>query len=128
MTLLVLDSGGVSRLAERTRAAAAQLVAFKTEGLWPPTVPSVVIVESVTGHADRDANANRFLKTCDVDEVLDVQRARRAAWLRTAARRGSAVDAVVVATAEPGGTVLTGDVADLKALAAHAEEVYVKRA
>lgn len=128
MTLLVLDSGGVSRLAEHTRAAAAQIVAFRSEGLWPPTVPSVVLAESLTGHPDRDANANRFLKTCDVDEALDIPNARRAAWLRTAAGRGSAVDAVVVATAEPGGTVLTGDLADLKALAAHAVDVAVKRA
>lgn len=31
----------------------------------------------------------------------------RAAWLRTRAARGSAVDALVVALAEPGGTILT---------------------
>jgi hypothetical protein len=54
--------------------------------------------------------------------------ARRAAALRGLARRGSAVDAVVVATAEPGGTVLSGDVADLEALATHADGVTVERA
>jgi len=43
------------------------------------------------------------------------------------AGRGSAVDAVVVAGAEPGGAVLTGDVADLRALAEHAEDVEVLR-
>lgn len=87
-----------------------------------------MLVESLTGHGDRDANINRFIKTCDVEERLDARRARRAALLRSAARRGSAVDAVVVATAEPGGTVLTSDLADLKALAAYAKKVHIERA
>ena len=52
--------------------------------------------------------------------------ARRAAELRRRARHGSAVDAVVVALAEPGGTVLTGDKADIKAIAAHAHHVTVE--
>ena len=38
---------------------------------------------------------------------------------------GSAVDALVVALAEPGGTVLTGDQAGIEALAAHARLVSV---
>jgi hypothetical protein len=45
----------------------------------------------------------------------------------TAARRGSAVDALVVALAEPGGTVLTSDLRDLEALAEHAQRVRVER-
>ena len=52
---------------------------------------------------------------------------RRAAALRFAARRGSAVDAVVVASAEPDGVVLTSDVGDLRALAAHSRGVIVER-
>jgi hypothetical protein len=52
--------------------------------------------------------------------------ARRAAELRFRARRGSAVDAVLVATAELDGTVLTGDVDDLKALASHAQGVKIQ--
>ncbi len=51
--------------------------------------------------------------------------ARRAALLRFRATRGSAVDAVVVALAEHGGSVLTGDPEDLRALAAHADGVTV---
>jgi hypothetical protein len=42
------------------------------------------------------------------------------------ARAGSAVDALIVAIAEPGGTVLTGDRADIEALAAHADRVAVE--
>lgn len=53
--------------------------------------------------------------------------ARRAALLRSRARRGSAVDALVIAFAEPGGTVLTSDAGDLGALAEHATGVVVER-
>ena len=66
--MLVLDSGGVSRLAERSREAAALIQALRGEGLWPPRVPSVVLVECLTGHGARDANENGFLKTCDLAE------------------------------------------------------------
>lgn len=125
--MLVLDSGGVSRLAERSTRAAAVITVFKREGLWPPVVPSVVLVECLRGRPDRDARTNQILKTCDVQVVLSEARARRAAQLRRLARHGSAVDAVVVATAEPNGTVLSGDVEDLRALASHAEGVHVER-
>ena len=47
--------------------------------------------------------------------------------LRNGSVRGSAVDAVVVASAEPGGVVLTGDVEDLGALASHSDAVRVER-
>lgn len=126
--MLVLDSGGVSRLARRRPDAAAVIAAFKAEGLWPPVVPSVVLVESTTGRQRRDANVNRFLKTCDIVEDLPQHLARRAGTLRALARQGSAVDAIVVALAEPGGAVLTGDIKDLTALAAYAGGVRIYRA
>lgn len=125
--MLVLDSGGVTRLAERSRQAAALILALREEDLWPPLVPSVVLVECLHGHPGRDALANSFLKTCDVVEELGEPLARRAALLRRLARRGSAVDALVVALAEPGGTVLTSDLDDLEALAQHALDVTVER-
>ena len=125
--VLVLDSGGVSRLAERSRQAAALILALREEGLWPPVVPSVVLVECLHGHAGRDATANRFLRTCDVVEEIPEPLARRAALLRTQARRGSAVDALVVAFAEPGGTALTSDLDDIEALADHATRVSVEK-
>jgi len=68
---------------------------------------------------------NKFLKTCDITSVVPETLARRAAQLRRLARRGSAVDALVVASAEPGGTVLTTDPVDLEALAAHARDVEI---
>ena len=125
--MLVLDSGGVSRLAERSRRAAALVIALRGEGLWPPTVPTIVLAESISGRARTDTRTNRFLKACDVESNLSERTARRAGELRTRARRGSAVDAVVVAFAEPGGTILTSDKDDLDALATYAANVSVER-
>lgn len=124
---LVLDSGGVSRLAERTSQSASLIAALRERDLWPPAVPSIVLVEVLTSQLRNDANTNRFLKTCDVGTALPVPQARRAAALRYRAGRGSAVDAVVIATAEPDGTALSGDLGDLKAMAAYADGVVVER-
>jgi predicted nucleic acid-binding protein len=125
--VVVLDSGAVSRLAERSRSAVALLLALRETGLWPPTVPSVVLVKCLEGHAGRDAVENRFLKTCDIVEEVPEPLARRAASLRRRARTGSAVDALVVAVAESDGTVLTSDPRDLEALAPHAQRVRIER-
>ena len=125
MTTLILDSGGVSRLARQNQDAAAMIRVFKRDGIWPPLLPSIVLVECLSGRQRTDALTDRFLKTCEIVEELPERLARRAAALRADARRGSAVDALVVAMAEPGGTVLSGDVIDLRALAAHADDVAV---
>ena len=121
--MYVLDSGAVSVLSSRTTRAAALLAVLRTEDEWPPVVPSAVLVECLVGNGDRDAWTNQFLKTCDVEGQLAEIRARRAARLRSAAGRGSVVDAIVVAMAEPGGTVVTGDTAHVAALAANAVDV-----
>ena len=124
--MLVLDSGGVSRLSQRSRRAAALIAALRREGLWPPVVPTVVLAESTTGAARTDTNINRFLKTCDLDPIVPAAKARRAGQLRARARRGSAVDALLVALAEPGSTVLTSDRADLDAVASYADGVDIE--
>jgi len=128
VTLLVLDSGGVTRLSQRRQDTAAVVAVFKRDGLWPPIVPSVVLAESLSGRQRTDALVNRLLKTCDVVEELPERVARRAGALRALAGHGSAVDAVVIAMAEPGGAVLGSDLKDLRALAAHANAVTVHRA
>jgi hypothetical protein len=69
--MLVLDSGGFGKLAERSRKAMALIEEFRQAGLWPPVVPTIVL-------------------------------------------------------AEPGGTVLTGDEADITALAAVSKNVVVE--
>ncbi len=68
--MLILDSGAVSQLAERSRDALALIVALREEGLWPPRVPAVVLVECLQGHSGRDTNENRFLKTCEIAEAV----------------------------------------------------------
>lgn len=126
--MLVLDSGGLSRLSQRNRRPAALIDALRTENLWPPVVPTVVLAESTTGAARTDANINRLLESCDVEPVVAERTARRAGHLRARARTGSAVDALLVAMAEPGGTVLTGDPEDLEALASYSDGVMIEHA
>ncbi len=123
--IVVLDSGGLSRLAERSTAALALLRAMRAAGRWPATVPTAVLVESLTGSGPRDARVNRLLKACRVEPVQEAT-ARRAALLRSRARAGSAVDALVVAAAEPGGVVLTSDPHDVGALAHQAAGVRIE--
>jgi hypothetical protein len=123
MAGLVLDSAAVTRLAERSQQTLALISMLRSEGFWPPSVLSPVLVECLEGHGGRDAAENRFLKTCDIIEAVPQTLARRAAALRRLARRGSAIDALVVAYAEPGGLVLTSDPEDVQALADHADDV-----
>lgn len=125
--MLVLDSGAVSRLAERSRRSVALIATLRTTGSWPPVVPAPVLIEALHGYSGTDAQTNRLLKACNVIEQVPQKLARRAALLRHLAGRGSAIDALVTAMAEPGGTVLTSDLADLRALAAHASDVLVER-
>ena len=124
--MLVLDSGGFGRLSERSKRALALIEELRTAGFWPPVVPTMVLVESLQGHPGRDANANRFLKTVFKEESVGIELARRAAELRRRSRHGSAVDALVVAVAEPNGVVLTSDEADVTALAAVSNGVTVE--
>lgn len=122
---LVLDSGGVSTLAEGSHRATALLAELSDRDHLPPVVPAAVLVECLRGDPASDAVTNRLLKACEIVVSVPVRLARRAAYLRTHAGRGSAIDALVVATAEPGGSVLTTDPKDLEAIAAHALEVAV---
>jgi len=86
----------------------------------------MVLIESLYGDDRRDANTDRFLKTCIIDSSVSSKTARRAAEIRRRACAGSAVDALVVAIAEPGGTVLTGDSADIRTLAGYSDGVIVE--
>jgi predicted nucleic acid-binding protein len=103
------------------------ILALRDQDLWPPVVPTAVLIECLQGHSGRDAVVNRFLKTCDLVDAIPEALARRAALLRRQARRGSAVDALVVALAESGGTVVTSDLQDLEALAARANQVTIEK-
>lgn len=127
---LVLDSGAVSQLSRRDRRTVARLSRLKTEGCWPPTVPSVVLVECLSGRQRDDVVTDRFLnESCDIVEALPRRLARRAGELRTLSGRASTiavVDAVVIAMAEPDGVALSTDLDDLSALASHTPGVVVE--
>ena len=123
--MLIIDSRGVNRLAERSTRTLALVRALHAGDLWPPIAPTVVLVESSQGHRGRDATTNRFLTTRAIETLVTEQTARRPAELRRRARHRSAVDAIVVALAEPGGTVITGDKADNEAIVAHAHAHHV---
>jgi predicted nucleic acid-binding protein len=113
---LVLDSMAVTALGRRDRQTAARLAALRLRGLWPPIVPTTVLVDSLTGNRVRDALAHRTVGLSLV-HPLDEPMARRAAQLRRRARAGSAVDAIVVATAELfEALVITGNLDDLARL------------
>ncbi|MGH3939560.1 MAG: hypothetical protein ACRDTG_13210 [Pseudonocardiaceae bacterium] len=123
---IVLDSGGMSWLAQRSPRTVAVIRELRTAGLWPAVVPAPVLVECLTGHVGRDTQANRLLKACDVLTEIPQALARRCARLRCAARRGSAVDAIVIGVAEPAGVVFTSDPDDLAALAHTATGVTIR--
>ncbi len=116
---LVLDAHGVTMLSQNR----ARLEELCRRGEWPAIVPSVVLVESLTGDHRRDFHQNRLLRTCDI-QAVDEELARAAVALRSKVithRAPSAVDAIVVAVADGvgGATVLSSDPADLRALACH---------
>lgn len=100
---------------------------LQAAGSWPPVVPTPVLIEALHGDPARDALTNRLLKVCNVIEHVPLKLARRAALLRYRARKGSAIDALVVAMAEPDGTVLTSGLSDLRALAAQTGAVTIER-
>jgi hypothetical protein len=121
--VLVLDSGGLTYLAARSSQAAALIRSLRREDLWPPVIPTMVLVESLQARPGRDATLNQFIGICLLEDSVLLALARRAAELRRRAGKESAVDAMVVALAEPNGAVLTGDTADLHALAAQTKQV-----
>ena len=125
---LVLDSGGVTALAGQR----ARLEELRRRGEWPAIVSAVVLTETLTGDHRRDFHENRLLRICDI-RVVDELTARAAAALRATAkgsRTPSAIDAIVVATADAagGGTILTSDPRDLRALAGYTiNQVHIAR-
>ena len=92
-------------------------------------VPSVVCAEALTGRSGPDAPLNQLLHACEIVEHLELSTARRAGALRFLAKQGSTIDAILVAVAEQQNdpVVLTTDLRDLTALAAHARSVKVAR-
>lgn len=124
---IILDSAAVTAFAAEPRRLAAWMRSQRREDAWLAAIPSVVLVECLTGDAGRDARVNQFVKTCEILEVVPTAIARSAARLRSSARRGSAIDALLVAFARSGDIIVTADLKDIRPLAAHAENVAVER-
>jgi hypothetical protein len=125
---LVLDSRAVTALGRRDRQTAARLAVLRQRGLWPPIVPTAVLVDSLTGNRVRDALAQRTVGLSLI-HPLDEPLARRAAQLRCRARAVSSVDAIVVATAELfEAMVVTGNPHGLARLTQHASGIALLQA
>jgi predicted nucleic acid-binding protein len=117
---IVLDSGALSAFAREEEAIRVALRRALADGA-DVIVPAVVLAESTTGDARRDAAVNRVLKALTI-EPLDEPTARAAGAIRHAQRRrgAGAFDAMVVACADHllGSTIYTSDPLDLRPLAA----------
>lgn len=116
---VVLDAQGLTMLAQNR----ARLEELRRRGEWPAFIPTVVVIECLTGDHRRAYHENRVVRACDVKPV-DEPLAHCAALLRSkvVARRAPSVgDAIVVALADflGGATVLGRGPADLEALARH---------
>jgi predicted nucleic acid-binding protein len=116
---LVLDSGGLTALAEGRQRARSALEMSQRTGT-PVVVPAIVIAESTRGDGS-DAPVNRVLNKLSVVSI-DENGAREAARLKRAAGMTGVehtIDALVVAVATlgGGGAILTSDVRDIAALA-----------
>lgn len=124
---LVLDNEAAFSLlsTRRSDAKRAKVVEAIAAANGQRSVPTAVRVEAGWDRtAPRAANANRLLGA-GADRVLDSEAADRAVQLRRLVLSASVVDATVVVAAETlgkaGGVVeiLTSDVPDVRALAAH---------
>lgn len=119
--LLVLDAGGVSKVATHDPSVQAWLE--RARELDADVVVSAVTVAEVVRGVPRDAAPNRLLKAVDV-RPADEPLARRAGRLLGRAGSDATIDALVAATAlaerDRRGAlrcvVLTSDPADLAAL------------
>jgi hypothetical protein len=100
---------------------------LRRRGLWPPIVPRAALAESRTGSSKRDVNTNLPVEARDVRSGVAerVVRRGRGAWY-DGSEGLCAVDALVVAAAEPGSTALTSDGVDLRAIAADAVDVVIE--
>jgi predicted nucleic acid-binding protein len=128
----VLDSGALSALdggSQRSRAWLRWVI--EHDGVL--TVPTPVLVETITGDAGRDAEVNRILNVLErAASVLSAPgeaTARRAGRLRYRARTDDGIDALVAAVAAGDGSpcvVLTSDPGDLERLLVDEPHVAVR--
>ena len=85
-----------------------------------------MLTEYLSEHQNTDAAIDRFLKVCAVKEVLPEHVARNAGWLRDQTGRDISCGCCRRCQVEPDGVVLSTDLKDLNALAAHERSVAVE--
>jgi len=117
-TRLILDSGGLSALANGNRRAIAWAYRATQRGMLFG-IPAPVLAETLTGHA-RDAKIHRVISSpaLIIETTADI--ARTAGVIRFRAKApDKTVDALVIASAavHPQSIVLTSDPKDLARLA-----------
>ena len=117
-TTVLLDTGGLEAWSRRhpPSEVLAVMEVIRTSRSSRVTVPSVVLVETLTG-SPGDAPIDQTLHDLFVETLLPVAHARHAARIRQGTR-ASAVDAVVAEAAARHGAncVLTSDPGDLTSL------------
>ena len=126
MARLILDSGAVFALAAG-QPRARQVVERALRERTLLVIPAVVITETTRGTA-RDARVNRVLSAVQDIAPVTESVAREAGRLLATANVGNAtVDALIVAEAVLHGPalILTGDLADIGALADNQPGVHV---
>lgn len=122
---LVLDSGGLGKLAQGDGWAKAALDSTMSVAL----VPSMVLAEALQGGPE-DANINRVLKGLEIVSIT-AELARGAASLKRQAGLSGVqitIDAVVVAVSVSvgGGAIMTTDPKDIRRLAASRPELGIR--
>ena len=110
---LVLDSGGVSAIADGNAIARAALDRARSEG-WLVVIPAPVLVEVHTGRGDH-ARIDRVVNAVDMLLSTTPDIARRAGELRSTSGVSDVVDAIVVAEAVAArpALILTSDPDDI---------------
>jgi len=113
---VILDSGGISALAQGNATARAVIVRARREGRLV-VIPAPVLTEVHTGRRDH-AHIDRVVKSVDVVIETTADRAREAGVLRARSGVLDVVDAIVVAEAVAAlpAVILTSDPDDIRSL------------
>jgi hypothetical protein len=115
VSALVLDAGAFVAVDRGDRAMAARLRVAEHSGLELRS-NGAVVAQVWRDPSGRQAELARLLRAVDVKPV-DRRLGQTAGVLSGRARRGDAVDATVVAIANAGDRIITGDPGDIRALA-----------
>jgi len=117
VTSVVLDSGAFLAIERDDRDVVAMIKAAHQMS-WTLRSNGGVVAEIWRGGEGRQVKVARLLKAVQLIAVDD-ELGRSAGLLLRDAKGSNAVDATVVALAEPGDQVLTSDPTDIERLVAH---------